>query len=67
MKRDVSVSSNCSWYIYDENNTRVLSELGASLCDSYSNGTDCESIESEFSLRWSKAIPGLSSNAFKGV
>ena len=66
MRREISVSSNCSWYVMDENGTQVMSELGVSICSSYNNGTDCESITSDYNLRWAKAIPGLSSGVFKG-
>ncbi|XP_072169612.1 solute carrier family 12 member 4-like [Diadema setosum] len=65
IKRDISDISNCSWYIYDENNTKVISDLGASLCNSYANGTDCESVVDSYVLKWELAIPGLSSGVFK--
>eukprot|EP00057_Strongylocentrotus_purpuratus_P012775 XP_011667249.1 PREDICTED: solute carrier family 12 member 4 isoform X2 [Strongylocentrotus purpuratus] len=65
LQRDISTESDCSWYILDENDTRILSPLGASLCTSYANGSECQSIESDYDLRWEKAIPGLTSDAFR--
>nr|XP_054748725.1 solute carrier family 12 member 4-like isoform X2 [Lytechinus pictus] len=65
MQRDISMESNCSWYSQDENDTRILTPLGESLCASYANGTDCASVESELVLKWEKAIPGITSDAFR--
>ncbi|XP_041455426.1 solute carrier family 12 member 4-like isoform X3 [Lytechinus variegatus] len=65
MQRDISMESNCSWYSEDENNTRILTPLGESLCASYANGTDCASVESELVLKWEKAIPGITSDVFR--